>query len=136
MLHCNFHDSRAKVFGNLCNAKSTLIHALGDSEEMKSSILPSYTLNQVSTLLWDHLHVNPNMETVEIIRIVSSIGIYVRRSPTRHFRYVLLKYQERMAQSRIVNMAAFEGYFVLLIDNGHRVELITLSGAQMMDIRV
>lgn len=64
-----------------------------------------------SAISYEDLDENTTIDSTEISRIISSVGLYLRHPPTRNFHSVRVEFQSRITQSRAVYMVVLHDYY-------------------------
>lgn len=95
-----------------------------------------YTGNQTMQCILPCVYENVDISVMEMYRVVQARGIYTRMLSLRRFRAVSQELTIEMSRSRNIQMACVKGYMKLLLDLGHSVDLYTITGKRMKDIRI
>lgn len=109
-----------------------------DNTSGRSVCVAAYTAPQIARLLLcDGAGYFDSTLTAKCISdLVRAKELYSRHPPLRHFRAVKKVMEDMLLQNRAEDMAGMRGYMSLLRDEGHTVELYTMTGTEMKQIRV
>lgn len=91
----------------------------------------AYNPKQVARILFGFVTENPTIYRREIENIVIFRGMYTFRPDSYHLRDFSAELLNHMAQDRELDMAALDGYFELLKQQGHHAEVFEISGGDM-----